>query len=266
MQSARTPPHVPRVAVILTILASLLLSLSCAARSAATSTEEDTLVVSPEPPMVLKVDKSFVYAGEVSIGPEETGEPMGLALTEQVFFDVDEGGRIRRAITIGTMAPPEGAAFNELIWVPTEQLVYGGEIFGGVPFRGRTVAVPVDQDFYLRERAGENGFKFPALLLVRELGLLVDDTGVFLISYAEAVEGKPEDWESVETLDDARTNRVLGMSARLRGSIVPVMPENSRPAPPAGPPETGEEPLTPSRDPAPDSIRDPARDPARSPV
>lgn len=262
MPSSRKPAYATRAAIILAALASLLLSVSCAARSAATSMEEDTLVVSPEPPMVLKVSKDFIYAGEVSIGPENMGEPTGLALNEQVFFDVDDKGRIKRAITIGTMAPPEGAAFNDLIWVPTEQLVYGSEMFGGMSFRGRTVVVPVGEDFYLRGQAVESGLEFPPMLLVRELGLLLDDTGVFLISYSEAVEGTPKDWESVEALDDARTSRVLDMSTRLRGSIVPVTPENGPPEAPESLPEPGEEPPTPSRDPDPK----PARDPAWNPV
>lgn len=232
--------------IILLASLAVLLAPACAPRNASSSMAEDTLVVSPTPPLVLRVDKEFVYVGEVSIGPETTGEPLGLSLEEQVFFDVDQRGRVTRALTIGTMLPPEGASFNELIWVPAEQLVYGGEVFGGLDFRGRTVAVPVDETFYLRQQAGLSGYSFPDLLLVRELGLLVDDAGVFLISYAEAVDGALEDWESVNALDDERTSQVLTISKRLQGSIQAVEPSEGLPGetpteesgdqePPAGP-------------------------------
>lgn len=277
MQPARTPVHI-RLVLVLASLAWLFCAASCAARETQTSMEEDTLVVSPEPPMVLKVDKDFVYAGEVSIGPETTGEPLGLTLNEQVFFDVDESGLIRRAVTIGTMLPPQGASFNDLIWVPTEQLVYGGEIFGGLDFRGRTVAVPVEEDFYLIETAGESGYTFPELLLVRELGLLVDDAGVFLISYAEALDGDLEEWGSVEALDERQTSRLLDMSRRLRGSVEAVSPGEGLPGePPAEsqlPDSVPEQergdgelnmPPWPSEHPA-DPDRFPAYDPAWSPV
>lgn len=245
--SAESPAGTGRSAPILfAAIAVLLLAFACASPKAANSMAEDTLVVSPTPPMVLKVDKEFIYAGEVSIGPETTGEPMGLSLEEQVFFDVDQRGRVVRAVTIGTMLPPEGASFNELIWVPSEQLVYGGEVFGGLDFRGRTVAVPVDETFYLRQHAGQSGYTFPDLLLVRELGLLVDDAGVFLISYAEAVDGALEDWETVNALDGDRTSQVLNIAKRLQGSVQAMKPEGGRPEetpaalpektlPPAGP-------------------------------
>ncbi len=228
---------------ILILLASLavLLGPACAPRNASSSMAEDTLVVSPAPPLVLRVDKEFIYVGEVSLGPETTGEPLGLTLEEQVFFDVDKGNRVVRAITIGTMLPPEGASFNDFIWVPSEQLVYGGEVFGGMDFRGRTVAVPVDETFYLRQQAGLSGYTFPDLLLVRELGLLVDDAGVFLISYAEAVDGSLEDWESVKALDDERTSQVLSIAQRLQGSVQAVTPSNGLDGDvPAGEPEDTE--------------------------
>lgn len=242
----RTGHPAPIALAVLTILLALLAPACASHKAAATSMAEDTLVVSPMPPMVLKVDKEFIYAGEVSIGPETTGEPMGLSLEEQVFFDVDQSGRVERAVTIGTMVPPEGASFNDLIWVPSEQLVYGSEVFGGLDFRGRTVAVPVDETFYLRQHAGQSGYTFPDLLLVRELGLLVDDTGVFLISYAEAVDGALEDWETVNALDDERTNQVLNIAKRLAGSVQAMEPDGGQPGeapavtpekpqPPAGP-------------------------------
>jgi len=220
-------------ALFLLAIAGMLLASSCAARAPAPIMNEDTLVVSPEPPMVLRVDKSFLYMGEILLDPESTGEPLSLALNEQVFFEVDNRKRVQRAITIGTMLPPTGAAFNEFIWNPTEQLVYGGEIFGGLPFRGRTAAVAAGESFYLRERADLEGFTFPDLLLVRELGLLVGDTGVFLISYVEALDGELEDWQTVNNLDEERTGHVLDMAHRLRSSVLPVMGEEElSPEPP----------------------------------